>query len=151
MHCLPIFVTMFHKVLPLRHILVADRCPIFRLGMSSTLNKHYELKQVHEAGDAEMLMQVFKTHPIDLLIMDDLLFEGELRQVVKKLRLINPDIRILFFSDRGEEHFLSCMPRGGIYGYVNKKVQLPQLLEGVESLRQGHHYFSQDLLIDRLL
>jgi two-component system response regulator FimZ (fimbrial Z protein) len=119
--------------------------------MSSTLCKHYDSIQTHEAGDPESLMQLFQIYPIDLLIMDDLLFVGELRQVIKKLRLINSNTRILFFSDRGEEHFLSCMPRGGIYGYVNKKAPIMQLLEGVEVLRQGHHYFSQDLLIDRLL
>jgi two-component system, NarL family, response regulator, fimbrial Z protein, FimZ len=149
--CVLIFVEMLDKVITLRQILIADRCPIFRLGMTSTLGKHYDSIQTHEVGDGESLIQVFQAHPIDLLIMDDLLFGGELRQVIKKLRLINPNTRILFFSDRGEEHFLSCMPRGGIYGYVNKKAQLIQLLEGVEELRQGHHYFSQDLLIDRLL
>jgi two-component system response regulator FimZ (fimbrial Z protein) len=149
--CVLIFVTMFDKVITLRQILIADRCPIFRLGMSSTFSKHYDSIQTHEVGDAQSLMEAFQAHPIDLLIMDDLLFVEELRQVIKKLRLINPDTRILFFSDRGEEHFLSCMPRGGIYGYVNKKAPMIQFLEGVEVLRKGHHYFSQDLLIDRLL
>jgi DNA-binding NarL/FixJ family response regulator len=96
-------------------------------------------------------MQLFRTHRFDLLIMDDLVFETELRQLIKKLRLINPSTRILFFSDRGEEHFLSCMPRGGIYGYINKKAPSAQLIEAVETLAQGHHYFSQELLIDRLL
>jgi DNA-binding NarL/FixJ family response regulator len=96
-------------------------------------------------------MQLFRTHRFDLLIMDDLVFETELRQLIKKLRLINPSTRILFFSDRGEEHFLSCMPRGGIYGYINKKAPSAQLIEAVDTLLQGHHYFSQELLIDRLL
>jgi len=119
---------MPHQPINLQQILIADRSPIFRLGMSSTFKKNYELLHVHEAGNEEKLMQLFQEHSIDLLIMDDLLFELDLRQVVKKLRQINPVTRILFFSDRGEEHFLSCMPKGGVYGYVNKKAQLPQLL-----------------------
>jgi DNA-binding NarL/FixJ family response regulator len=106
---------------------------------------------VREAGNGDKLMQLFSAYPIDLLIMDDLVFETELRQVIKKLRLINPATRILFFSDRGEEHFLSCMPKGGIYGYINKKAPSAQLIEAVNTLVQGHHYFSQELLIDRLL
>jgi DNA-binding NarL/FixJ family response regulator len=43
------------------------------------------------------------------------------------------------------------MPKGGIYGYINKKAQAAQLLEAVEALKEGHHFFSQELLIDRLL
>ena len=146
-----IFVLMPHQPINLQQILIADRSPIFRLGMSSTFKKNYESLHVHEAGNEEKLMQLFQEHSIDLLIMDDLLFELDLRQVVKKLRQINPVTRILFFSDRGEEHFLSCMPKGGVYGYVNKKSQLPQLLEAVKELAEGHHYFSQELLIERLL
>ncbi|MFM8591824.1 MAG: response regulator [Sphingomonadales bacterium] len=151
MRWLPKFVAMQHHPIQLRQVVVADRSPIFRLGMSSTFKKHYESVQVHEAGNGEKLMQLFNEHAIDLLIMDDLVFETELRPLVKKLRLINPSTRILFFSDRGEEHFLSCMPKGGIYGYINKKAQAAQLLEAVEALKEGHHFFSQELLIDRLL
>lgn len=150
-HCHLIFVAMPHSPISLQHILIADRSPIFRLGMSSTFKKKYDSLQVHEAGNEEKLIELFQEHPIDLLIMDDLLFEMELRQLVKKLRLINPVTRILFFSDRGEEHFLSCMPKGGVYGYVNKKAQLTQLLEAIKELAEGHHYFSQELLIERLL
>lgn len=149
--CMIIFAAMLNSATVLKHVLIADRSPIFRLGMSSTFKKNYESLHVHEAGNEEKLMQLFQEHSIDLLIMDDLLFELDLRQVVKKLRQINPVTRILFFSDRGEEHFLSCMPKGGVYGYVNKKAQLPQLLEAVKELAEGHHYFSQELLIERLL
>jgi DNA-binding NarL/FixJ family response regulator len=142
---------MHHQPILLQHVVIADRSPIFRLGMSSTIKKFYPSLQVHEAGNGEKLMQLFKDHSIDLLVMDDLLLDTDLRQLIKKLRLINPVTRILFFSDRGEEHFLSCMPKGGIYGYVNKKAPAAQLLEAVEALKEGHHFFSQELLIDRLL
>jgi DNA-binding NarL/FixJ family response regulator len=134
-----------------QQVLIADRSPIFRLGMCNTLKQHYSSAAIFEVGNGDALMQLFRTHRFDLLIMDDLVFETELRQLIKKLRLINPSTRILFFSDRGEEHFLSCMPRGGIYGYINKKAPSAQLIEAVDTLLQGHHYFSQELLIDRLL
>jgi DNA-binding NarL/FixJ family response regulator len=142
---------MLQKSIKLQQVLIADRSPIFRLGMSSTLKQHFRSIQVHEAGNGDTLMQQFRTVSVDLLIMDDLLFEMELRQLIKKLRLTNPATRILFFSDRGEEHFLSSMPKGGIYGYINKKAPSAQLIEAVETLVQGHHYFSQELLIERLL
>ncbi|MFM8805984.1 MAG: response regulator transcription factor [Sphingomonadales bacterium] len=142
---------MLQKSINLQQVLIADRSPIFRLGMCNTFKLHFKSAQVHEAGNGDALMQLFRNVSVDLLIMDDLLFEPDLRQLIKKLRLINPATRILFFSDRGEEHFLSCMPKGGIYGYVNKKAPSTQLIEAVETLVQGHHYFSQDLLIERLL
>ncbi len=151
MLCIIIFVAMLNSPIILKQVLIADRSPIFRLGMSSTFKKLQATVLLHEAGNGEKLMEIFQEHSIDLLIMDDLLFDMDLRQLVKKLRLINPATRILFFSDRGEEHFLSCMPKGGIYGYVNKKAQMTQLAEAVEALTQGHHYFSQELLIERLL
>jgi DNA-binding NarL/FixJ family response regulator len=142
---------MLQNPIKLQQILIADRSPIFRLGMCNTFKQNYTSVQVREAGNGDKLMQLFSAYPIDLLIMDDLVFETELRQVIKNLRLINPATRILFFSDRGEEHFLSCMPKGGIYGYINKKAPSAQLIEAVNTLVQGHHYFSQELLIDRLL
>jgi two-component system response regulator FimZ (fimbrial Z protein) len=142
---------MLQKTIQLQQLLIADRSPIFRLGLSSTFQQYFKSVQVHEAGNGDQLVQLFRAHPIDLLIMDDLLFGTDLLQLIKKLRLINPDTRILFFSDRGEEHFLSCMPRGGLYGYINKKAPSTQLIEAVQTLVRGHHYFSQELLIDRLL
>ncbi|NDF99586.1 MAG: DNA-binding response regulator, partial [Chitinophagia bacterium] len=129
---------MLQKTIQLQQLLIADRSPIFRLGMCSTFKQHFSSAAVFEAGNGDTLMQLFRKHRIDLLIMDDLVFETELRQLIKKLRLINPSTRILFFSDRGEEHFLSCMPRGGIYGYINKKAPSAQLIEAVETLAQGH-------------
>lgn len=142
---------MLQRSIELKQVLIADRSPIFRLGMCSTFKQFFRSVLVQETGNGEKLMELFRAYPIDLIIMDDLLFETELRQLIKKLRLINPATRILFFSDRGEEHFLSCMPKGGIYGYINKKSPSTQLIEAVETIVQGHHYFSQDLLIDRLL
>lgn len=134
-----------------RRILIADRSPIFRMGAKGTLKNFYEGTEFFEAGDQKSMLQIVAENDVDLVIMDDLLFEPEMRSVVKKVVKRRPRIRLLFLSDRSEEHFLSCLPAGGIYGYINKKALAGLLLEAVHQLMQGHHYFSQDLLIGRLL
>jgi two-component system invasion response regulator UvrY len=125
-------------------ILIVDDHPIVRAGLRRLLggDARHELR---EAGDGKMALGIAKDYRPELVILDlNLPGTGGL-ELIKRLRIEDPDIRILVLSMHDDAIFALRALQAGALGYVSKNAPPREILDGVHRVGGGQSYIGQEL------
>jgi two-component system, NarL family, invasion response regulator UvrY len=125
-------------------ILIVDDHPIVRAGLRRLLggDARHELR---EAGDGKMALGIAKDYRPELVILDlNLPGTGGL-ELIKRLRIEDPDIRILVLSMHDDAIFALRALQAGALGYVSKNASPREILDGVHRVGGGQSYIGQEL------
>jgi two-component system invasion response regulator UvrY len=125
-------------------ILIVDDHPIVRAGLRRLLggDGRHELR---EAGDGKMALGIAKDYRPELVILDlNLPGTGGL-ELIKRLRIEDPDIRILVLSMHDDAIFALRALQAGALGYVSKNAPPREILDGVHRVGGGQSYIGQEL------
>ena len=125
-------------------ILIVDDHPIVRAGLRRLLggDARHELR---EAGDGRMALGIAKDYRPELVILDlNLPGTGGL-ELIKRLRIEDPDIRILVLSMHDDAIFALRALQAGALGYVSKNAPPREILDGVHRVGGGQSYIGQEL------
>jgi len=127
-------------------ILVCDDQPLIRAGLQSVLREHPDLEIVGEAVDGrECLAKVARTHP-HVVLMDVEMPGLDGIEATRRLRLTEPDTRILVLSAHREDHLVARALGAGAAGYVVKDAPLSELVEAVRAVARGGRCLSSAVL-----
>jgi two-component system invasion response regulator UvrY len=125
-------------------ILIVDDHPIVRAGLRRLLagEARHELR---EAADGKEVLSIAKDYRPDLVILDlNLPGVGGL-ELIKRLRLDDPDARILVLSMHDDAIFAMRALQAGALGYVSKNAPPQEVLAGVRRVGEGQSYVAQEL------
>ena len=129
----------------IKNIIVIDSQPIVRFGISAILNHEPYLDVCCEASSVEEAMAQMsnKANALDLAIVD-LSLALDL-SIFRKLKAIQPNLRILVFSWHDERVYAEKVIKAGGHGYLMKSESATTLLGAVNHLLQGEIFVSENI------
>lgn len=122
--------------------------PVFRSGLKFELSSEYHI--AIEASTASELSQKLTETPIDILILDLILPDMNGIEVARRIKEMNRDTKILVVSIDTREEVLKLLLKTGIDGFLSKSSASKHLLEAMNSIARGEHYFEcEDEALER--
>lgn len=127
-----------------RIFLVEDH-PVMREGYVSLLNAEPDLEVVAEASSAEEGFDLATDTTYDIAIVDLSLPGVNGVELIKRLRSIDPEVRVLVVSAHDESLYAERALRAGARGYLMKHESAKQFVQAVRTVLDGELYLSESL------
>ena len=128
----------------IRLILVEDHV-LTRIGLKVSLEKFPNLEIIGETSNGKEAVDLAKEKKPDLVIMDIGLVEMDGIEATKRIKLFNPDIKIIMLTSHESEREVLASLASGADGYCLKDTDPEQLYCAIESVYQGNAWLSSQV------
>jgi len=125
------------------NILIAEDHAIVRLGISILLKNLYPGTNVLEVDDFNEAIKVINQHPIDLIILDINIPNGNSIQMIDTIRVRQPDTKILIFSAYDEDLYAQRYIEAGANGFLSKGARGPEIDKAIKTVLNYDIYASE--------
>jgi DNA-binding NarL/FixJ family response regulator len=127
-------------------VLVVDDHPLVRRGLAELISKEPDLEVTGEAaGASEALGQITSSNKPDLVIIDLSLQEGSGLDLIKQIKSMDDNIKVLVSSMHDESLFAERSIRAGASGYIHKEEATEKVIEAIRYVLKGKVYLSEDM------
>ena len=130
---------------PAARLLVVDDHPLLRDSLIKLVCSEKDIVCCGEAdnvADAKRLVE--ETKP-DLMLLDLRLKSGDALDLIKSMKVEQPELKILVISQHDEMLFAERALRAGASGYVMKENATEEIFAAVRRVLAGELYFSQQV------
>jgi DNA-binding NarL/FixJ family response regulator len=118
-------------------ILLVDDHSIVRDGLKRILAATTDLQVVGEAASGEVALALVKANDYDLAMLDMSMPGLSGVDLIKRLKLEKPKLRILVLSMHGEQQYAARALKAGASGYLNKDSASELLLGALRKIAAG--------------
>jgi two-component system response regulator EvgA len=122
-------------------ILIVDDHPAFRLVIRLQLMQLLGVENIFEADNGQAAVEMARQHAPDLAILDLDIPRISGLDVIPRLKLAHPLIRVLVLSGQDPVTFAPRAMRSGAHGFVGKSQEMKEILRGVEAVLAGYTVF----------
>lgn len=126
-------------------ILLVDDHAIVSDGLEAILKVVDGFEIVNKLTSGDFALAYLKQHEVDLVITDYSMPDMDGLTLVKKAKLIKPDIKIIVLSMHDEAPMIREMLAAGVDGYVLKKYAQQEIVNAIETVHNGRKYFSNEV------
>jgi DNA-binding NarL/FixJ family response regulator len=126
-------------------VILADDHELIRFGLRNILTRSDQLEVVGEVGDSDALLEMLRSLPVDLLVLDISMptINGiELTAIVKKRY---PQLKVLILTMHQQVGYLRRALAAGADGYLVKTDCGQEIVSAIDRIRQGSGYVSPSL------
>lgn len=127
-------------------ILIVDDHPVIRVGLTQIINRETDLRVCAEAGTMEEAVKAVKKQKIDLALVDMRLDGTTGIQVIKKIKILCPDLITLVFSMSDNPQYVKQAIKAGTSGYMTKDEISEDIVIAIRQVLNGQLYMSDRLL-----
>ena len=127
-------------------VIIMDEHPIVRMSIEVLLQKNKNIQVKLKSGDSHEVLDCIRNHPIDLVILDIEMTGTDGFVLLKRIRNLNKDIKVLFLSSKSEAFYAGRAIRAGANGFVNKRKDLGEIYNAVEMILTGYSFFPSETL-----
>jgi DNA-binding NarL/FixJ family response regulator len=127
-------------------LLVVDDHPVVRQGLRAALTAVGGIEVVGEAGNASSALQAAQEYRPDVILLDMQMPGSSGGVVVKRLKEVCPQARILVFTTFKEEEYLFGALQAGADGYLLKNTPVERLAAAIRSVHHGDRLVSPELM-----
>ena len=127
-------------------IIIMDEHPIVRMSIEVLLQKNKNIQVKLKSGDSHEVLDCIRNHPIDLVILDIEMTGTDGFVLLKRIRNLNKEIKILFLSSKSEAFYAGRAIRAGANGFVSKRKDLGEIYNAVEMILTGYSFFPSETL-----
>lgn len=127
-------------------VIIMDEHPIVRMSIEVLLQKNKNIQVKLKSGDSHEVLDCIRNHPIDLVILDIEMTGTDGFVLLKRIRNLNKDIKILFLSSKSEAFYAGRAIRAGANGFVSKRKDLGEIYNAVEMILTGYSFFQSETL-----
>ncbi len=131
--------------MPWCRIVLADDHALIRHGIKKMIEENPLLKVVGEAADGLELLDLLRSTPADLVILDISMPNLRGIEAIREVRKIRPLAKILMLTMHKSEQYLCASIGSGADGYLLKEDSDTELLPAIDKVRQGEFYISPNL------
>ncbi|MBN1478319.1 response regulator transcription factor [Candidatus Sumerlaeota bacterium] len=124
-------------------ILLVDDHPLFRQGLAQLINQESDLEICGEADTARQALTLAERLSPTLAIVDLTLEESSGLDLIRRLRSLHPELRILVVSMHDEMLCAERALRVGARGYVMKREAAECVLSAIRTILAGEVYLSE--------
>jgi DNA-binding NarL/FixJ family response regulator len=118
-------------------VLIADDHKIVRDGLKRILSAHGEVDVTGEAADGDQALALVRAHEFDLAMVDMSMPGLSGIDLIKRLKLEKPKLRILVLSMHGERQYAARALKAGASGYLNKDSAAELLVGAIRKIAAG--------------
>ncbi|MFG7477509.1 fimbria biosynthesis transcriptional regulator FimZ, partial [Enterobacter hormaechei] len=127
-------------------VIIMDEHPIVRMSIEVLLQKNKNIQVKLKSGDSHEVLDCIRNHPIDLVILDIETTGTDGFVLLKRIRNLNKDIKVLFLSSKSEAFYAGRAIRAGANGFVSKRKDLGEIYNAVEMILTGYSFFPSETL-----
>ncbi|MDR9966877.1 fimbria biosynthesis transcriptional regulator FimZ [Enterobacter hormaechei] len=127
-------------------VIIIDEHPIVRMSIEVLLQKNKNIQVKLKSGDSHEVLDCIRNHPIDLVILDIEMTGTDGFVLLKRIRNLNKDIKVLFLSSKSEAFYAGRAIRAGANGFVSKRKDLGEIYNAVEMILTGYSFFPSETL-----
>jgi len=127
-------------------VLLAERYPLMRVGMSVILDKYKDLELVGEATDGNEVQQLSQELSPDVLLLDQFISRQSLFETISSLHQHNPTIKILALIGDENDLRINSLIAAGVIGCVLKEESIETLIRAIYVVSRGDTWFSHHLI-----
>ncbi|EHF5006686.1 fimbria biosynthesis transcriptional regulator FimZ [Enterobacter hormaechei] len=127
-------------------VIIMDEHPIVRMSIEVLLQKNKNIQVKLKSGDSHEVLDCIRNHPIDLVILDIEMTGTGGFVLLKRIRNLNKDIKVLFLSSKSEAFYAGRAIRAGANGFVSKRKDLGEIYNAVEMILTGYSFFPSETL-----
>lgn len=127
------------------NILVADDHALIRKGMKQILNDTEDIRVTGEAENGMQAIKMTRENIYDLVLLDISMPDKNGIDVLKQLKLNNPQLPVLMLSMHEENQYALRSLKAGAAGYLSKQSAPTQLVTAIRQVASGKKYISNEL------
>jgi len=127
-------------------VIIMDEHPIVRMSIEVLLQKNKNIQVKLKSGDSHEVLDCIRNHPIDLVILDIEMTGTDGFVLLKRIRNLIKDIKVLFLSSKSEAFYAGRAIRAGANGFVSKRKDLGEIYNAVEMILTGYSFFPSETL-----
>jgi DNA-binding NarL/FixJ family response regulator len=127
------------------NVLIADDHTLIRKGLKQILDDTEDMRVTGEAETGMQAIQMAQKAPFDMILLDISLPDKNGIDVLKQLKLINPEVPVLMLSMHAEDQYAVRSMKAGAAGYLNKQSAPSQLVNAIRTVASGKKYISGEL------
>jgi len=131
-------------------IVIVDDHPMVRERLAEIINREADMTVCGEAEDRPNALEVIGLQSPNLAIIDLTLKRSNGLDLIKDLRAMHPELRILVVSMQEENLYAERVIRAGAHGYITKQEATRKILEAIRMVLSGKVYLSDALSADIL-
>ncbi len=129
-----------------KKVFIVEDHPVFREGLADLIEAEEDLVLCGTAGDAlSALRDITRLEP-DLALIDISLPGKSGLQLIKELRAVDPDLKLLVVSMHDEALYANRVLRLGGDGYIMKQEGPSEIINAIRDVLNGHIYVSERVL-----
>jgi DNA-binding NarL/FixJ family response regulator len=125
----------------IRLLLVEDH-PMYRAGLTATLNLVDDIVVVAAAETAEQAITLVTEHRLDVVVLDIGLPNGNGVALVPRILSEQPDCHILMLTSYEDDATVYAALRAGARGYIVKNADANEIVRAVHTVASGAGHFS---------
>ncbi len=123
-------------------ILIADDHPIIRYGLKQIIADEDDMMISGEAENGKQVFDLLNKHEYDILILDLSMPDINGLEVLKRLKIIKPNLPVLILSAHPEEQYAVKCIKAGAKGYLNKIAVSSLLINAIKRILEGEIFLS---------
>lgn len=128
-------------------VFVTDDHELYLEGLCLLLKKQEGVEVIGSCLSATELVRQLPALNIDLLLLDVHLPDMEEEELLKKIREIKPQLRIMYLTMMRGTRYIHKLMKYGLQGYLLKNAGIEELRTAVQTIAAGGHYFSKEINI----
>lgn len=126
-------------------IFICDDHALIREGLSRLFSLEIDLELVGESSNPNDLLDFIQNNECDVIVLD-ISFPGKSGlDVLKDIKAIKPEVKVLILSMYPEEQFAKRTLKSGAMGYLNKESAPEEIINAVRKIAGGRKYISESL------
>ncbi len=125
-------------------ILIADDHPVVRIGLKGVLAEIPNTEVTGEASTGHEVLEKVQTQDFDIILLD-ISMPGNGLDVLKELKRLKPDQKVLVLSIYPEEQYAVRALKAGAAGYLTKDSAPDELMTAIKRITSGRRYVSPAL------
>ena len=128
-----------------KRILIVDDHPMMRNGLAQLIDNEPDLKAIAEADTARQAIEAATRQKFDLALLDLSLPDKNGLELIKDLRVLQPELPLLVVSMHDEMIYAERVLRAGARGYIMKEESPDQLITAILRVLEGGIYLSENM------
>ena len=124
------------------NILIADDHPLIRKGLMQILADSKYIRNVYEAGNSTEVFKQLENKKVDVLILDISMPGKDGIEILKDVKIQNPDIPVLMLSIQPENQYAVRAFKYGASGCLNKASAPEELIDAIRKVQSGGRYLN---------
>lgn len=118
-------------------VLLADDHPLVREGLRQLLAASADIRVASEAANGDEALALVKANEFDIAVLDLSMPGLAGIDLIKRLKIEKPKLRILVLSMHGEQQYAARALKAGASGYLTKDSATEQLVAAVRKVAAG--------------